>query len=135
WNEELPHAGTRVQPHRVAATVPVVEVAHYAHPLGVRGPDGESDAGGAIDGEGMGTQLPVELNIGALSQQVQVQLTEGGRERVRISELLILTVRPPRSEPVGEAFLAFEGRLEEPGVVHSLHLDVARAIGRHDAHR
>ena len=31
-------------PHRVAAAVPVVEVADHAHPPGVRGPDGEVDA-------------------------------------------------------------------------------------------
>ena len=41
-------------PHRVAAAVPVVEVADHADPLGVRGPDGEVDAPDAVDARGRG---------------------------------------------------------------------------------
>ena len=49
-NEELPDAGGAPVSHRMAAAVPVIEVADHAHALGVRRPDGEMDAPEALVG-------------------------------------------------------------------------------------
>ena len=55
-DKQLPDAGFTAQAHRVAATVPVVELADNGDALGVRCPHGEPRAGNAVHGIGMGTQ-------------------------------------------------------------------------------
>src|SRR5262245_49661621 len=67
-NEDLPYAAGGVQLERVAAAVPVVEVADDAHGPGVRRPDGEVDPLHAVDRPHLGPELLVAAEQLALAE-------------------------------------------------------------------
>ena len=64
--------------------VPVVEVADQADRACRRGPDGEGGAGDALVLSNVCTQQLIELLVSTLADQMQVELPERRRERVRI---------------------------------------------------
>ena len=74
-NEQFPHAGRDVLPHRVAAAIPHVEVADDGDALGIRRPDGEVHAGHAVDRAQVGAELLVALPM--------LCLRRAGANRVR----------------------------------------------------
>jgi hypothetical protein len=47
-DEDFPDAVARVKPHGMPPPIPLVEVAHHAHPPRVRGPHGEGHPGDAV---------------------------------------------------------------------------------------
>ena len=65
-NEDFPHTGGAYSPHHVTTSIPVVEVAHNAHPLGVGRPYSEAGSGNAIDGLMMRSQLVIDIPCIAL---------------------------------------------------------------------
>src|SRR3989338_6396643 len=69
-HEELPDAVAGVQPHRVPATVPAVEVADDAHAPGVRRPAGEHRALDAVELARVRPVLLVGPVVRALGEQV-----------------------------------------------------------------
>jgi len=71
-NEQFPHAAGTVRAHRMHAAIPAVEFAHHADTLGIRCPEGESDALHAIDFNRMRTEHPVALAQLAFAEQVQI---------------------------------------------------------------
>ena len=74
-------------PHRVAAAVPVVEVADDADPQRVRRPDGEVDAAKAFVRRGGGPE-PLEVPVvRPLAEQVEVEVGQHRAERVGVDEL------------------------------------------------
>ena len=74
-------------PHRVAAAVPVVEVADHAHPLGVGRPDGEVDAPEPLVRAEVCPQSLVVAEVRPLAQQVEVEVGEHRPEAVGVDEL------------------------------------------------
>ena len=73
-NEKLPDAAGGVQLQRMAAAVPVVEVADDADAPGVRRPDGEVRAADAIDLADLGPELLVTAEQLPFAEQVQVEI-------------------------------------------------------------
>src|SRR5262249_9535087 len=106
--EDLPDPAVAQRPHRPAVVrSPAGEVTHHPHATGVRRPDREPDAA-VLD---PGTEdLPQPL-VAPFVDQVQVQLTEGGRVPVRIVEPLAAHLDPVVEHPTGH------GRLEDALVV------------------
>jgi hypothetical protein len=70
--EQFPDPGAAPGAHGVDATIPIVEVSHYARPLGAGGPDGEPHPGDAVHLAGVGAQHPVGVPVVTLAVQVQV---------------------------------------------------------------
>jgi hypothetical protein len=63
----------------VAGGVPAVEVADDGDGGGVGGPDGEVGAVAAVDGEEVGAELVVEIEVVAFLEEVDVGVGEEGR--------------------------------------------------------
>src|SRR5580658_8963666 len=71
----------------MAAAVPIVEVADDRNALCVRGPQRKSDALDAVELARMCPELFVEPEMGALGEQVCVDLAQDETEAVRIVDL------------------------------------------------
>ena len=74
-------------PHRVAAAVPVVEIADHADPPGIGRENGETNAAHTIELKRMRAELIVEAQIRAFAQQIEVEIGQHGRETIRVLEL------------------------------------------------
>ncbi len=120
-DEELPHARGREGAHDVPAPVPVVEGAHHAHATRVGGPHREVHPGDAVPLRGVGAELLVEPEVGALGHEVDVQVAQGGAEPVGILHLHGLRAPAVDPEMVGEPLAEpRQHGLEDPlGVRHA----------------
>ena len=120
-HEEFPDACIGPAAEDMAPPVPGVEVAHYADPAGVGGPDGEIRALHALPGGGMGPHPLVRAQEGALGVEIPVQFPHHGPEAVGVHQLHGI---PPSVHPeaVGEG-LAPAGQmgLEDPLGMGHLH--------------
>ena len=105
-NEDLPDAGGAAVSHRVAAAVPVIEVADHADALGVRGPDGEIDAVEALMGPDMGAKPLVISVVCSFAQEVKVKVGEDGAEQVGIDKIPGVPLVVLDLEPVGKRLAA-----------------------------
>jgi len=74
--EALPDSRRAAGPQRVASGIPAVEVADDGDIAGVRCPDGEVDAVGAVGAHRVGAELVVEVEVRALIEEVQVVVAE-----------------------------------------------------------
>ena len=74
-----PDSGGADRRQDVAILVPLVEVAHHAHPLGARGPDREAGPRASVDDVRMGAELLVHPEVGALVEEMDVVLGEHER--------------------------------------------------------
>ncbi len=101
--EDLPDAALAAQAHRVAAAVPVVEVAHHADPRRVRRPDRERGAGHPFAFAHDRPQHLVGAQVLAFGQQPGVGVAEHRREAVRVLEHRAATVAPVGAQPVALA--------------------------------
>lgn len=72
--------------HDVAAVIPVVEIAHYAHQAGVGCPDGEMDPVGALVPHDMRAELVEQAKMRALRDQQVVDGAQHRPERVGIGD-------------------------------------------------
>ena len=81
--EDLPDAGVLAQPHRVAAAVPVVEVADHRDPAGIGRPDREMDAEGALVLDQMRAELVEQPEMRAFGDVVVVHRAEHRAEANR----------------------------------------------------
>ena len=105
--------------HRVQAAVPGVEVADDGDGRGGRGPDREGGPLRAVDCPRMGAELVVELLVAALAGEVDVDVAQGGRERVRVLEREGVAVGIGDLELVGQRQLRpLDDGLEDPVGVH-----------------
>ncbi len=75
-DEQLPDAAGDVLAHRVAATIPGIEIADDAHARGVRRPDGEVHPFDAADVAQVCPQLVITLPVPPFVQQVQIIVGE-----------------------------------------------------------
>ncbi len=73
-DEQFPDAAGDVFAERMAAGIPVVEIADDADALRVGGPDGEVHAFDTADVAEVGAELGVALPVRAFAQQVQIVL-------------------------------------------------------------
>src|SRR5205085_4884677 len=89
--------------HRVEAAVPAVEVADDAHGRGVGRPDRERGAADSLDLTDVCAQLPVQLLVPPLGDEVQVELADRRQERIRIAPHESASVRVYRLDLVREA--------------------------------
>ena len=105
-DEQLPDARGPQGAHRVHAPVPAVPVAHHAHRARRRRPDREGDAPRAVDLAGVRAQALPQALVAPLADQVQVELSQRGQERVgvartrdRVAELHLDLVARQRACP------------------------------------
>ena len=126
-DEELPDAGGGAETHWVTASVPCIEVADDGDAARVRGPDGETDPGDAVHFHGLCAERPGEVVMGALRNQMKVQLAEKEAEGVGVLRLLN-RVGPVDAETVSAAAADIGG--EEATVENLLHRrDHRTAVG------
>ncbi len=131
WAEELPHARATEHPHRPGPRIPEVRVAHDAHPERIRGPDAERRAEDALVLDDARAEHPPELRVGALADEVEVELAERRREPVRV---LLLPVALVVVE--ADSIARSSGRhahLEQSGCIETAHL--RDAVHARDARR
>ncbi len=143
-NEQLPHAGRKSEPHRMAARVPAVEVADDRHRTRVRRPDGEAHAAHAVDRHDAGAKMLGELEMPPFVEQVEVKLAQQRAEGIRVFGLLH-RARPGDAQQIG--LRAVHPADEQPKRRHRrqpsergaacarqhLGLQCARQEGTHDA--
>ena len=134
--EHLPDSVGGVQAHRVAPTVPAVEVADDAHPPRVRRPHREYRPRHAVEHAQMGAEPLVSLVVGALGQEVAVVVAERRRETVRVVDRAALAVDAVDLEAVGEG----RGAPGDHDLEQALRVDAghlvrrARHVGAHQPH-
>ncbi len=118
-NEKFPHAAPAAHAHGVTPAVPMIEIAHHAHALGVRRPHRKRHAPHAGDFRHMCAQLLVSVVVRALCQQVKIEVRQERRESIGILKLVLAGVFRPQA--VGEhGLLAGEDRFKESVRVNSL---------------
>ena len=66
------------------APIPMVEVADDADALGVRRPDRKVHTGDAVNGRAMRSELLPRAIVGALAEQMEVEIGEDLTELVRV---------------------------------------------------
>ncbi len=116
-HEELPDAGAPERSHRVQAAVPAVDVADEADRGRVGRPDGEGDAGDPVHLPRVGAEPLPEALVPALADEVQVEIAERRRERVRVAHDDCLAVRAANLELVAKGQLgALDDPFEEAGL-------------------
>ena len=85
--KDLPDAGVLAQPHRMAAAVPIVEIADHRDAAGVRGPDREMDTEGALMRDEVGAKLVEQPEMRPLGDIVVVHRAEHRTERIGIGQV------------------------------------------------
>jgi len=103
-HEDFPHPRLPQRPHRVAAAVPVVEVAHHADAPGVGRPNRETGAGGAVQHAQLRPEFIVDAALVALAEQEQIVLAEGGGKGVRVAAALRAALGIRDDQLVGVGF-------------------------------
>ena len=101
-HEELPDAAGAHRAHRHQTAVPAIEVADDPHAPRVWRPDGEAHAGRALVRADMRAEHVVQVLVGALADQVQVDLAEGRAEPIRVVELPGVAVGKAEPDPIRE---------------------------------
>ena len=91
-DKQLPDAGFPTQAHRVAAAIPVVELADNGDTLGIGRPHGEPRAGNAVHGIGMGAQRFIRTQMGPLGEQPGIHLFKQRAKAVGIVNQVLLAV-------------------------------------------
>ncbi len=105
----------------MGAPLPAVEVAHHAHPHSVRRPDGEVHAGSPAVRDEPGPEGVVGAIVGALGEEVRVELAEEWPEAVRVIDLLGRAADGGDLEPVVGHGACRQHELEDPGRMHRAH--------------
>ncbi len=101
-DEDLPHPVRRQAAHRVDATVPPVEVADDADAIGIGCPHREVHPGDRSELDGVRAQLLVGAQLGALADQVEVEIAQDAAEAVGIVHLAHVAVLPRHAQAVGD---------------------------------
>ena len=118
-HEDFPYTGSEKLPHRVPATIPLVEVSDDRDPLGIRRPNVEGGPGDSVDLNDVSSQLLVQFPVLSLAKEVQVERTENGRKRIRIALDPQMTIVRGKLEFVRDPVCySLERRLEESVRMH-----------------
>jgi hypothetical protein len=125
-DKNLPDAALPSVAHRVPAAVPVVKIPHHGHPPGVGGPHGKGDPCHPPHLREVAPELAVQLEMGPLPEQVDVEVREDAVEPVRVLLLPAVAFVVFDLDPVGEEGLpAGEDRLEDAFGMKPSHLRAA----------
>src|SRR5579864_5570073 len=87
WHKQFPYTRWSAIPHRVRASIPVIEVSHNAYAHRVRRPYCKLNARHAFNNHWVCAHLIVFQVVGALADQVQIKVRKERRKCVRIVEL------------------------------------------------
>ncbi len=107
--------------HRVAAAIPVVEVADDADAPGIRREHGEAHSCHALKDHRVCAELVVKLQMVAFAKKVQVEVRQDRREAVGILDL-DLAIAESRAHAIVPRGAVFQPPREQAGVVNSLQL-------------
>ena len=127
--EQFPHPGLDPLAHQVPAAVPDVEIADHRAAARVRRPDGEADAGHAVDRHRLRTEAPGQLPMPPLGDQIEVEFAQEQAEGVRVLGLLH-AARPSDAQDVGR--VAGEQAHEQPELLARLQGGEERPVGAGD---
>ena len=81
-NKQLINSHLRHFSHGVSLLIPIIKGTCYRHASGIRGPDCEPDALFPILHGRMSAHFPVNFIVGGLAEQILIQLSESGRNRL-----------------------------------------------------
>ena len=139
WDEQLPDAAFAPQPHRVAGTTPVVEIADHADAGSIRCPDGKAGARDALVRARGRPQHLVRPQVGAFGQQPGVDLTQQGAEAIGVFGDLGLAISPGDVQAVGCWHVASCQRdrpfVDTVSVAAQQRAELARICGGDHGHR
>src|SRR5690606_2024500 len=99
-NKNFPDACGVAQTHEVSTSVPLVEITYHGDPAGVGCPHRKPHTGNTIHRVNMGTERAVGLVMFALSEEMQIHITENRPDGVGVLGVL-LTVFPANTQGVG----------------------------------
>src|SRR5579875_3167689 len=85
-DKELPDPAFVAIAHGQAPAVPIAEIADHADARGARRPDREDGSGDALDGAKMSAQALIALEMGALGQEMHVELAENRGKAIGVLE-------------------------------------------------
>ena len=83
-NENLPHARLGSHAHRVASSVPGVEIPDHGNTSRIGGPYSETRSGDRVDVHCLGTERAPEFIMGALSDEMQIELAQQQPEGIGV---------------------------------------------------
>ena len=133
--EQLPDAVLAERAHRVQPPVPGVEVPDHADGPGGGRPEGERDSARSLVRPYVRAEPVVELLVAALTDQVQVELAERRRVRVRVLDREAPAGTVVDLEQVAERDSGPRDQpLEDPARMDLLELDGAAAVSRPHRH-
>ena len=95
-DKQFPDAGAKAPTHRVAASVPCVEMPDDADTARIGGPDREGHARHALMRHRMGTKLVVKTAMAALGQQVFIHFPQNGAKAIGVVHLPFVIARAHR---------------------------------------
>jgi hypothetical protein len=131
-HEQLPQPGAAPVLHRMVPPVPPVEVADHADPYRVGRPHREVHTLHSVHGDGMRAHLLERAVVGALAEQVLVEVGDLEREAVGVVQLPHVAVEPGHAQAVlGPAALP-QHQFEQAVLVRPLH--AVRRAGSHHLH-
>ncbi len=132
-DEEFPDTRLRAKPHRIPPSIPGTEIADDRHPPRIRRPDRKAHAFHAFDLHRNGAERSAEIVMGALADQMQVEIAEQQREGIGIFHLLD-GVRPVDPEEIGRRAAGHAGK--QPAFMDGFQLGQHLAgLGLHHADR
>src|SRR6267378_3621175 len=76
-HENFPYAGRTQGAHRMAAPIPLVEIADDANPLRIRRPNRETSPGHPIDRAQLRAELIINAPFVALAKEIQIRFAQG----------------------------------------------------------
>ena len=101
-DEQLPHAAFDAFAHGMAPAVPAVEGADHGHPLRVRRPHQERDAGDAVQLHRVRAEPFVQPEVIAFGDEIGVQLAEDRREAIGIVDFDGVAATDLEAQAIGE---------------------------------
>jgi hypothetical protein len=125
-NEQLPYAAPRTHAHRVATTVPVIEVTQDAHTLGIGCPDGEQDASDAVNLMFVCPQELIGVAVPAFAEKVQIEIRYLRQVAIRIvGNMVVMPGITPDQAIVFRKVLAGTLPLEKVGIRNTFQRQIA----------
>ncbi len=114
-DEQLPHARRATVAHGMAASVPMVEVAHHTDPLGVGRPDSEMNPAKSVMRLEVGSQPLIVAVVRSFTQEMQIKVRQERAEKIRVDEVPSMPFVVLNADPIGKCIgTAREPRAKNP---------------------
>ncbi len=101
-NKNFPNAGIPNHAHRVAPTVPAVEIADNGNAFGIRGPNGKLDTAKSLMTDDVRSEFFIQFVMGSVFDQVAIEIGQDGKEGVRVDDGILDAVIEGYVQPVKE---------------------------------